>query len=157
MQMQNCEGYTPLTLAIQASIGAPESDRISSTETFKLLLDACERDVSCRKCVGSLWDLVTLSGSARVVKSLAESGVPFDFIQQGQPTPIHVLDEQAPNECVESLMELLPGTKGLQYWGLTQWKPSSTAVLSNVRCCNKGLISRAWNNGSCLINNSLWV
>ncbi|KAI0445184.1 hypothetical protein F4803DRAFT_193342 [Xylaria telfairii] len=146
LQMQNYEGYTPLTLAIQASIGALEPDRISATETINLLLDACERDALCWKCAGSPWHLVAQSSSVRVVKSLAESDVPVDPIQEGQSNPLHALGAEVSKEVVELLMKLFATTKDLQYRGLAPLEGFIYRCLEQHALPNPGVIESMVHN-----------
>ncbi|TGJ80524.1 hypothetical protein E0Z10_g8248 [Xylaria hypoxylon] len=126
LQMQNNDGFTPLTLAINTTIKkhitieeSDNDDEEVSAENVKLLLDACGRDASCWRCAGSPWDLAAQSGSAAVVSCLVESNSPLVTIEEGQLTPLHVLNGEASRECVELLMKLFPTANGLQYEGRT--------------------------------------
>ncbi|KAI8948150.1 hypothetical protein F4801DRAFT_581680 [Xylaria longipes] len=142
MHMRNYEGYTPLAIAIQASIGPPSFDRISAVEVSELLLNACKGDASCWQCPGSPWELAARSGTVRVVKSLVESRVPFDIIQEGHPTPLHVLSEQASKECVDLLMKLFPTANDLQYQGLTPVEGFIYRCVEQCTVPNTGVIER---------------
>ncbi|KAI0871719.1 hypothetical protein GGS24DRAFT_503531 [Hypoxylon argillaceum] len=118
LQMQDNEGYTPLTLAIEGSTSA-NKDRIeNATATIKLLLDACKADPLCWSCNQSPWDLAARSGSAAVLQCLEASGIPPDPVQNGQRTPLHVIGEQASKECAELMVKLFPSAQDLQHEGM---------------------------------------
>ncbi|KAI0857775.1 ankyrin repeat-containing domain protein [Xylaria cubensis] len=119
LQMQNNEGFTPLTLAINNSTGKPEDDRKKKTRVVKILLDACRDDSLCWQCAWSPWDLAARSGSVVVIKCLVDTGMPLDTIQEGRPTPLHLLNEHVSKECVKLLMGKFPTANGLQHEGKT--------------------------------------
>lgn len=117
LQMQDDEGYTPLTLAIEESIGTDEDDLGEAVTTVNLLLDACKADPLCWRCNQSPWDLAARSGSAAVVRCLEASGIPPDPVQNSQRTPLHVIGERASKECAELMVKLFPNAPNLQHEG----------------------------------------
>jgi ankyrin repeat protein len=133
LQSTNGEGFTPLALAIQVSIEQQKHREQGATAVIELLLNACKGDASCWQCAGSPWELAARSGSAAVVGCLAESGVSINPIQKGQPSPLHVLSEQASKECVELLKTSFPTAKALCYNGQL---PLETLI---YRCVANGM------------------
>ncbi|KAI1161157.1 hypothetical protein F5B18DRAFT_462870 [Nemania serpens] len=125
LQMQNEKGYTPLTLAIHASIQPPEDSEVSRFDreivdaTIKLMSDTCEGDDLCWRCPGSPWDLAAQSGLEVAVRCLHKSGIPLTPIQEGGSTPLHFLGEFASKDCAEFLMQLFPTSKHTRFDGLT--------------------------------------
>ncbi|KAI0185482.1 hypothetical protein EV127DRAFT_441261 [Xylaria flabelliformis] len=119
LQMQNNEGFTPLALAINNSTEQTEDDQQDTTKVVQLLLDACGDDALCWQCASSPWDLAARYGSVVVTRYLADTGVPLDTIQEGRPTPLHVLNEHVSKECVELLMRIFPTANGLRFEGRT--------------------------------------
>ncbi|KAI0400817.1 hypothetical protein F4802DRAFT_471512 [Xylaria palmicola] len=72
LQMQNRKGFTPLTLAIHLSTFVINDSKYpkkyqDATAAIRLLLDACERDTLCLRCVESPWHLAARSGSITVL------------------------------------------------------------------------------------------
>ncbi|KAI0418232.1 ankyrin repeat-containing domain protein [Xylaria grammica] len=120
-QMQNNDGFTPLTLAIDTTIDTAieDDDEEGGAVNVKLLLDTCGHDPLCWMCPGSPWDLAARSGSIAVINRLVESGIPLATIQEGQPTPLHVIREGVSKECVEFLLRLFPTANRLKYEGKT--------------------------------------
>ncbi|KAI0533733.1 ankyrin repeat-containing domain protein [Xylaria digitata] len=120
LQMQNEQGFTPLTLAIHKSIETLNDSGDSegfynegdAAAAIELLLDACG-------CAGSPWHLVARSGSIAAIKRLKESGVPLQTIQEGQCTPLHVLDSPVSKGCVELLKTLFPTANSILYQSRT--------------------------------------
>ncbi|KAJ3577762.1 hypothetical protein NPX13_g2797 [Xylaria arbuscula] len=121
LQMQNTEGFTPLTLAICASIELPRDSKEDQDATAFItsLLDVCGYDPLSWKCSGSPWHLAARSGSVAVIKCLKESSIPLDVVQQGQCTPLHVLNGLACKECVELMKTLFPAATSILYQSRT--------------------------------------
>lgn len=146
LQMQNKEGYTPLTLAIHSSIQLPKDGGVSRfniglvNATIKLMSDTCEGDELYWRCPGSPWDLAAQSGSEVVVQCLHKSGVPLAPIQEGGSTPLHFLGEFASKDCVEFLMKLFPTSRKAKLNGLTPLESFIDRCLRADRTPQPGVI-----------------
>ncbi|KAI1362921.1 hypothetical protein F5Y08DRAFT_256521 [Xylaria arbuscula] len=121
LQMQNTEGFTPLTLALCTSIEVTRDSKEDQDATALItsLLDVCGYDPFSWQCSGSPWQLAVRSGSVAVIKRLKESGVPLGTLQQGQCSPLHVLNGLASKECVELMKTLFPAATSILYQSRT--------------------------------------
>ncbi|GAW24092.1 hypothetical protein ANO14919_136720 [Xylariales sp. No.14919] len=123
LQMQNNDGFTPLTFAIHTTIDTtikePRDNQEGKAASVRLLLDACGRNTLCWRCPEPPWNLAARSGSILVVNRLVDSDVPLATIREGQPTPLHTIREGISKECVELLLRLFPTANGLKYEGKT--------------------------------------
>ncbi|KAI0197801.1 ankyrin repeat-containing domain protein [Astrocystis sublimbata] len=155
----NDEGFTPLTLSIKALTKAAEHEekpRVKKLKhaqslqdgTVRLLLDESKGDALCWQCPGSIWHLAAQSNSVLLVNALAKSDIRLPTVQEGQPTPLHLLNGQASKEFIDTMIGLFPTANRRQHEGKTPLESFLYRCIEQAQLPMEGVIDGFLNNTS---------